>query len=611
MKFLQKYMRFFEAYTPDSSRTEKAEVEKRAKQVSELYKQLTDEKTKVGKAMGAIVALRDDYNDDTYYGNFTAATQKGTYIPDSSGAFAVYNDATRGLRISFKKNFTPKDCFIYFRPKEDGSYTYFFETAELTATFMGRKEETEEQKNARQEAEKGFFRFLNKEDSKNLFKKLTVKKDYATGEPLVEETPEERQERLAKNVEIEADRKAAYAAGNWHSVSNVKTDYLITNEFDNLEDCLKWAWAYFVARKTPRKLDKIKTFVYLIKNFDSLKNKKLPIGDRYGSEGEKVDGTVINDLEKEESLLSDISTERETGLISMLGEELKDMRSTAYFVKNIYALLGLEVKPIEGTYDSSTDVTRGAVRKIDVSKTGSETAERPDWIIGFDISNNLSNSNTILGAACKSFTNSPVKYMDKDLIFELAPRNEFKYKDGKKIETKMTDTAVEVYFSCREEEEAFRKLLLGFKLQSAGIKAEDIKPIILSSFSGESKEIIVIGEMGNVDEVKNSFILALIVEFTKNIAKNIELFIPGIKTKGRGKSFEVPNINSDDPRILKILAETLDSSKSLIGKTLSIKQALKDNSPEIYAKLTSAGMTPLKEVAPTSETPTKTRTRTR
>lgn len=636
MKFLEKYMRFFEAYTPDSSRTEKAEVEKRAKQVSELYNQLTDSNSKVGKAMGAIVALRDDYNDDTYYGNFPPATQKGTYIPDPSGAFAVYNDVTRGLRVSFKKNYTPKDCFIYFRPKEDGGYTYFFETAELTATFMGRKDETEEQKAARQEAEKGFFRFLNKEDSKNQFSKEKLKKDYATGETLDKETEEEkyarlesdreagkksapptrseleeeRKNRLSRNAQIEANRKAAYAAGNWHSVSNTKTDYLITNEFDNLEDCLKWAWAYFVARKTPRTLDKITTFVYLIKKFDSLKNKKLPIGDRYGSEGENISGTIIEDLEKEEGLMSDISTKRDSGLIGMYGEELKDMRSTVYFIKNIYSLLGLEVKPIEGSWDTSSDVSRGAVRKKDVAINPKETVKRPEWIIGFDISNNLSNSNTVLGAACKSFTNNAVKYMDRDLIFELAPRNEFKYTDGKKIETEISDTKVEVYFSCREEEEAFRKLLLGFKLQAAGIKAEEVKPIILSAFSGESKEIITVGEMGDVEEIKNSFILALIIDFTKNIAKNIEQFIPSIKSKGRGKSFDVPNINPDDVRILKILATTIDSSKNLIGKSLSIKQALKNNSNELYTKLVSAGMTPLKEATPTSGT-TGTRTRTR
>lgn len=569
--FLSRYKEIFENKAPESE----------VKKLREILN--------YSVAMSDIEALDPDRIEDKVKFSSVSAIRK------MDGTYTIKNDV-KGLRITFFDNFTSNHAYIEVH-KSGGEYTYIFKTAERTASFIGKnKNETPEQEAERKKQAIGFFRNLDKEYVKNDFRKKFAPAEFKWGKDeegndikimRKPETEEEKEIRLAYNAEMEQKMKEERAKrdsggdSNYKYVAYTTKDFPIEVEFDNLEECLRWAWAFFVARKTSRILDPQKTFDYLMDRED-LWGKGLRMGDRYGDIDYKSDEGIVGVLKK-------------GGLLNIVGTDLKDVSKTVEFIKDIYKLLGLNIEPIKGKWGAIGDVSRGIVREDDPQRTQVVKDYDKEYVIGFEISKTLSNENTILGIASKSFTEKEVKYMEDNLIFELAPRDKFKYKHGavgdkRKVPTVISDSMVRIYFECRTEEEAFRKLLLGFKIQEPGVKAELMQPLLLQAFSKREKVIV-----GKATNVQKKYMLALITIFTKYIKDNIAEFIPQIKSSKLFADSIPTNISMDDPRILKGIMLAL-TSRPLAGKSLQIKNILKEEQPDIYNKMVDLGLSPVTDV---------------
>lgn len=574
--FLSRYKEIFESKAPE------AEVERLREFLNSSV------------AMRDIEALDPDRIEDKLQHSSSSAIRK------MEGTYTIKNDV-RGLRITFFDNFTSNHAYIEVHKNGD-NYTYTFKTAERTASFIGKnKNETPEQEEERKKNAVGFFRNLQKEFSKKEFKKMFAPPEYKWVKDdkgkeylkkLEPETEEERNRRLAHNAEMERrmkeerEKRAAGEESEYKYVAYTTNDFPIEIEFDNLEECLRWVWAFFVARKTSRILDPQKTFDYLMERED-LWGKGLKMGDRYGDVDYKSEEGIIGVLNR-------------GGLLNIVGTDLKDISKTVEFIKDIYKLLGLNIKPIVGKWAAIGDISKGLVRNDETPNAETIKDEGSQYVMGFEISSVLSNQNTILGIASKSFTEKQVKYMKDDLIFELSPRSEFKYQHGakpeeRKLPTVIDENMVRIYFECRTEEEAFRKLLLGFKIQEAGVKAEAMQPLLLQAFS--KREKVIVGKAANVQK---KYILALITIFTKYIKDNIAEFIPQIKSNKLWADSIPTNIAMDDPRILNGLILAL-TSKSLAGKSIQIKNILKEDLPTVYNKMVDLGLTPVSEIGKEKE----------
>lgn len=620
-KFLSSYTQVFEG------RQENKKI------VDELLDILKD-----SSAMNDIVALREDFPEGT-----AAAIHEDPRGAKAIGPDRAYQitKTESEFRISFKSNYgRHADIKLdpdYITLNEDGTFnikddaTFLFQTSEQSASAFG----DEEQK----KAANSFFRLLDKEDIKHKYANLSIPLDIAgvgdvwefdlkssegskgmrsinriakfaekwnekysrfadsyidiPSKPTTDDSNEVKNAwrdamlnkldsfKKAYNAKMTPIRDAAVESGEKKVLSVKHTTFPVEMTFNNLEDCLRWVWSYFVARKTSRRLDAEKTFNYLMYERTDLWGKRLPIGDRYVREEKGLTGRFSED---EEFM-------KRAGLRAIVGTEIMDIENVVDFVIRLYKTIGLTITPIRGTW-ASVGVSKGA-KRIDEfpTKTNKETGEKipsvPDattqYIMGFEISNDLTQTNSILSAAAKLFTESVVKYMDTDLIFELSPRSEFKYTDSKKITTRVDADMVRIYFECRTEEEAFRKLLTGFKGKDETGKEIMVNPFILQAFSARQKV------KTSDKEIEKAFFLSIITNYTKYLKDNMAKFVPSIATK----SFSVnnlPAIAPDDSKILEAIVATL-KTPAISAKSDDIKRSLKEINMPLYTKLVSAGMT--------------------
>lgn len=619
-KFLSNYTQIFEG------------VQENKKIVDKLLEMLKD-----SSAMNDIVALREDFPK----GQAAAIHEepRGAKAIGPERAYQITKSDSKFM-ISFKSNFG-RHADIELEPNyitidQEGNFvidenaTFLFKTSEQSASAFG----DEEQKKAAD----SFFRFLNKEDIKHKYHNISIPTDIAgVGDvwrydltdkggtrgmssirritnfadkwnekygsfaetyidipesPNFEDSNEVKNSwrdemlkrlndfKLAYNAKITPIRDAAVSSGEKKVISVKHSTFPVIMTFDNLEECLRWIWAYFVARKTSRRLDAGKTFDYLMNERKDLWGKRLPIGDRYVREEKGLTGRFSED---EEFM-------KRAGLRAIVGTEIMDIENVVDFVIRLYKSIGLTITPIIGTW-ASVGVSKGAKRIDEFPTKTKETGEKipsvPDattqYIMGFEISNDLTQTNSILSAAAKLFTESVVQYMDTDLIFELSPRSEFKYTDSKKITTRVDADMVRIYFECRTEEEAFRKLLTGFKDKDETGKEIMVNPFILQAFSARQK----VKTSGK--EIEKAFFLSIITNYTKYLKDNMAKFVPSIATK----SFSVnnlPAIATDDSKILDAIVATL-KTPAISAKSDDIKRSLKEINMPLYTKLVSADMT--------------------
>ena len=617
-KFLLNYTQIFESRKEDPIRKEKARI---------LYEWLLN-----SNAMQDIVALKEDYHKTT------AREQRGSLFQHPSKAYLVNFTEEWGLKINFEQNFNPRDCYISVNPdcitiNPDGSYSintensnFLFQTAERTASFIGDEEQIK--------SHTSYFRLLKNEDSKNVNANIYLPTNYITGEPVTndiifdpktnkpikqktlndwaiewnknygadiiidDKTDKEIQDQMKDfsveyNAKMKENRIKQADKMNLKFVTYNSKDFAITKEFVNLEECLRWAWCFFVARKTSRVLDASKTFDYLLHKRKDLWGKKLPLGERYGEEFSPVDLNIGlgKEISKDEAFIESAYIDKK-GLRGEVGKDIQEIKRTTAFIIRLYELLGLDIKAIEGIWTTKGWVSKGLknVNELDWEKA----VESHKYIMGFNISNILSKPGTILGAAAQTFTSKDVKYMNSKLAFELSPRSEFKVSDsGVKIPTTITSDMINVFFECRTEEEAFKKLLYGY---------DNVEALILQAFS--ARESVIVGEK----EVKKKSLLALITTFTNYIRVHANEFVPIDKETFAN---EIPyDIAIDDVRILHGIIEALNSAE-LAGKSRDIKTILNQQNKGLYDKLISAGMKPIEaekiEKPETSKTDKKAR----
>ena len=209
--------------------------------------------------------------------------------PNRTFCIDIQNDE---FKIDFKRNFTPYKAYITIN--NDGTFT--FKTAEKTASWAG---DTTEQRTA----SKGYFRDLDPNEIKNKYALLKLETEHETGEPIknvkdlikqaqkwnqkyganieITEDPVIMKQRLLKfidlyNKDIIKQKNQAIISGEKKYVSTKQTDFPVIINFEKLENCLRWVWAYFIARKTTRTKDPKQAFYYIM-NHKELWYKHMPL----------------------------------------------------------------------------------------------------------------------------------------------------------------------------------------------------------------------------------------------------------------------------------------------------------------------------------------------
>lgn len=576
-KFLLNYKQIFE--------TRQEDIQK----VNQLLEQLLE-----SPAMKDIVALEEE-------GKAVGSERGSTKI----GPKRIYqiNISNGILKINFMETFTSRDSYI--NVNDDGTYT--FRTAERTASWAG---DTPEQK----AASESYFRKLEKEQNKNKFPLLRIKTDYISGKQIekledlksqaekwnkkynadivISDNAEDIKTQLydfmiAYNDEMLKNQEQAKAEGHKKYVAYTSQDFPVIMNFDDLEDCLRWAWAFFITRKTPRNLDPYKTFDYLMSHKD-LWNKELPIGERYGRRSADIENFLDGSLNNNEII--DQLKLNGGGIRSIVASEIKNIDRTTQFLKQVFKLIGLDfVKTTKGSFGSGYR-SRGAVPEEELTDL-EKKSEREKWIIGFEISKVLSTENTILSLAAKRMTEGSIEYTDHDLVFQLSKRPEFTLtKLGSNINTEISGNKVLINIEARTEQEALLQLVTGYKFK------QDDKDVILGPWISkaftESDDVKIKGE-----KIEATTFLNIIRKFTELLGQNLNNFIPNSKNNPLFDIDAIPtNIEENDPRILKIIAATINSS-------LELKRKLKEENEGLYAELVANGLTKLPEDTSTEEKP--------
>ena len=383
------------------------------------------------------------------------------------------------------------------------------------------------------------------------------------------------------NQQMTPKRKAALQSGETKTISKSHTDFEIKHTTNNLEDCLKWAWAYFVSRKTSRVLDALKTFNYLYKTKKGaeLLDKKLPIGSRYYTIEElENDGGIGSALSKDKEFIKTaIVTKKEKSLLSEVGEHIVDMGKTANFLKSAYKDLGLNIELLEkgwaaGGFYGRTEITRAESEK---SKTPVDFTEGN--IGEINISPILSTKGTILGAASETFTEDVVKYMNNPLIFTLEKRKEFKYDYNKqqKIYSRVSPGEIFVTIESRTEEELFQRLLFADSDPINPENPENPTSLLIQAFS--TRKSVIVGEG---EEKPKKHIIDLILDFTEALKDNIKELVPNFSNE-LGAEFDIPE-TANKETINKCLKIAISKQR---GKTKEIKNILQTTNSDLYKEL--------------------------
>jgi len=583
-KFLLKYNQVFEA-------TQKEKDEKKA-YINAIYDELLE-----SPAMNDIVALKTDFSEMTGGVPFN---EKNSRIHPTRSYYVLVDEGK--FKINFKRNFTSNTATIIVKFEDGRPVEYIFETHERTASFAGSDEE-------QREAAESFFRKMNIEESKNKYPSLRIPTDSTTGQQIEKLNdliklaekwnqiynanidtkvgdPIELKKRLYDfmekyNEDMEKVRAEKFAEGEKKMVSYGK-DFPVKMIFDDLEKCLRWVWAYFVARKTPRTLDPAKTFDYLMKN-EYLWKQKLPLGYRYGSKID-IEDFLNGELNKKE-IIEELKF-RGGGIKSLVASELKDIKRTTQFLKQVFKVLGLEfISETEGSFSSKV-VSRGAAPLSEIPKrelTSGTTKEEigSNWIIGFEISKVLSSKNTILGLAAKNMTKNQINFTNRDLVFQLSQRPEFTKVGKEKIHTEISGDKVIIFFEARTEQEALLQLLTGYSFKTQSGEKITYGPWLLKAFT-ETNNVTINGE-----EVEADTFLDIIRNFITLLGKNLTNFIPNSKNNPYFLLTNIPtDISETDPRILKLISQ-------VINNNLTLKKKLQQKNNELYNLLTQNGLTPV------------------
>lgn len=576
-KFLLKYNQVFEATQQDKER------------INELYEWLQK-----SQAMNAIVALENE-SDFPIGTNAVPEKSSSSKIIGPKRAYYLHLDEGQ-LKINFKRNFTPNNAFIIVSLRENG-YEGELVTGERTASEFG----TDEEQRSSAESQ---FRKLNSEESKNKYALLRIPTDNITGEQIeklkdltklaekwnknynanIDNTisdPLEMKQMLYNfmnkyNTKMKEVRAKAFEEGERKMVSYSAKDFKVSvpNKFIALEDCLRWTWAYFISRTTPRILDKNKTFDYLMKN-NYLWNQELPLGGRYG-ENIDIENFLNGSLNKKEIIEK---LKSGGGVKSLVASELKDITRTTQFLKQAFKVLGLKfISETQGAFSGKV-VSRGAVPLSKIPDR--EVDSSSNWIIGFELSNILSTKNTILGLAAKSMTKNIIEFTNRSLIFQLSQRPEFTKEGKEQINTKIDGDKVIIYFEARTEQEALLQLLTGYSFKTQSGERITYGPWLLKAFT-ETSNVIINGE-----EVEADTFLGIIRNYITLLGKNLTSFIPNSKNNPYFLLTNIPNdISETDPRILKLISQ-------VINNNLTLKEKLQQKNNELYNLLTQNGLTPV------------------
>lgn len=274
MKFLNNF-KLFEANIEENEKVEK------------LFNALID-----SPAMKDIVALKEEV--DFPYGTNRSiplvSEEKPSKKIHSKRVYYVHISDGK-LLINFRQNFTPYDATITI--KDD---VITFKTAEKTASWAGKTKK-------QIDSAESYFRNLNPLEIKNKYAFLRFDTDTEIGEKIQDlESLKKQAEKWndkynagivitnkkldmkkklinfmnSYNEKIKKERDEAIAKGEKKYVSSGPSDFPILQNFNDLEKCLRWVWAYFISRKISRKLNPKQTFEYLMNN-KKFWNKQLPL----------------------------------------------------------------------------------------------------------------------------------------------------------------------------------------------------------------------------------------------------------------------------------------------------------------------------------------------
>ena len=188
-------------------------------------------------------------------------------------------------------------------------------------------------------------------------------------------------------------------------------------------------------------------------------------------------------------------------------------------------------------------------------------------------------------------TEGSIEYTNNDLVFRLSKRPEFtRTKTGNRINTEISGNKVFINIEARTEQEALLQLVTGYRYKKDGQEII-LGPWISKAFT-ESDDVRIDSE-----QIEATTFLGIIREFTELLGKNLNSFIPNSQNNPLFDINSIPStISENDPRILKLIAATINSS-------LELKRKLKEENEGLYAELVTNGLTKLPEDTSTEEKP--------
>jgi hypothetical protein len=378
----------------------------------------------------------------------------------------------------------------------------------------------------------------------------------------------------------------------------------VDKEMSGLAKALRFMWALAVARKANRYLDEAVVLNLLLdKNGQSnYWGKKIEFGERY------ILKEQITELENEAKQLDELrkkpieelSDEEKNRLgFRTMFTELMDISSVGKFLKICYEKLGLTVRLIKGKFAPG------------YRSRGAEKDSEGDYVMGIDI-NPIFNMNKkgVMAAAIYAYQMKPEDINLNDIDFKkkltdiiknnvtailkkkatsievmLSKRNEFSIQDGKVLHTDVKEPRV--YFVEFSQKAALERLLLMDK--------ESIMYKIFKEGSSGKRLIIE-------DERKNAaFVFNLILDFTEKLSKDFkEEFKDSFISSEKSDSY-LQKINDS-------VKYAIDKSK--YGKL--IKRILEIINPDLIMDLYGETVEPSKPTeieaptqAPTQEAPTQ------
>jgi hypothetical protein len=320
------------------------------------------------------------------------------------------------------------------------------------------------------------------------------------------------------------------------------TAYPVSASFEGenaLEQAIRYAWAYFVSRKTTRYLDRKKTLENLVNN-QTYWGKGYPLS-KFKTEEAPEEIREPDSLKGKE------------------GEIARGLNKSMTFLISLYKTLGLNIKPVEGAWGTHGFV-KGMITK-DEFNTQEVVDEADQVFIGCKITPLISGtSETLLGAIAPLYGDKvSVMQSTEPMLFELSKRDAFTLKGGKQVPTEMTKEKVNCYIAATNERDALKKFLTKI---SEAFKLFD--------------KVYVDNQPQNI-----KYIFNIIKQFNTIITKNGFRYLHTL----------IPDINADwtidpyDERILKILFACITKvPPSEIKKVLS---SLQENCPTLYSQLLS------------------------